>query len=137
MECKQDSQQDYHEKLWDSTTGSVVGKIQHGPQSTWEREDDLEDGHSNWLPETMASLLSNTEAFCDFMSLSPPDGLFMKEIKKALAKLAKKSKESNKKIAVRFLFGNIIGVPVNCDTVIEDLTEDLPTDSKLEIWVGA
>merc|ERR1719454_316866 len=35
------------------------------------------------------------------------------------------------------LFGNIVGMPVDCDQVVEDLTSDLPEDTKIELWVGA
>jgi phosphatidylserine/phosphatidylglycerophosphate/cardiolipin synthase-like enzyme len=37
------------------------------------------------------------------------------------------------------MFGNIIGVPVNCNLVIKELTKDLPEDasSKLKLWVGS
>lgn len=128
---------EYHEMLWASTTGNVIGDIQHGPKGTWNQEEDLAEGHTNWLVDTMSSLLASTESWCDFMSLAPPDGLFEKNIKESLATLARKSKDSGKKIVVRFMFGNILTVPVNCDAVIKRFTEGLPTDSKLEVWVGA
>jgi phosphatidylserine/phosphatidylglycerophosphate/cardiolipin synthase-like enzyme len=35
------------------------------------------------------------------------------------------------------LFGNIVGCPVNCTKVIEALTKGIPTDSNLQVWVGA
>lgn len=126
----------YHEKLWAKTYGKVIGEIQHGPKDTWQQERDLDSNHSNWLPDSIAGLLAKTEVWCDFASLSPPDGYFQKKVKEALCTLAKKSQESDKKIVVRFLFGNIIAVPVNCNAIIKDFTEELP-ESKLEIWVGA
>ncbi len=128
---------EYKNKLWASTTGKVVGEIQHAPKGTWSQLNDLGDGHTNWLPETIADLLAKTEVWCDFLSLSPPDGLFMEKIKASLKELAEKSKESDNKIVVRFLFGNIIAVPVNCDAVLKEFTEDLSSDANLEIWVGA
>ena len=35
------------------------------------------------------------------------------------------------------MFGNIAGMPVNCGKVIKVLTDDLPKDANLHIWVGA
>jgi len=130
---------DHHETLWASTTGKIIGDIGHGPKKTWDQAEDPTDGHTNWLPETIASLLASTEIWCDFMSLSPPtpDGLFESKIRESLATLAKKSQDSGKKIVVRFLFANVIAVPTNCDALLESFTKGLPVDSKLEIWVGA
>jgi len=131
--------EEYKDKLWASTSGKVLGDIQHGPKGTWDRGNDPEDGHTDWLPDAMAGILENTEVWCDFLSLSPPTpgGLFATRIKKALAVLSKKTQVSGKKIVVRFLFGNIIATPTNCTEVMKEFTEDLGTDSKLEIWVGA
>ena len=130
--------QEYHEKLWAKTNGSVVGEIQHTPRGTWKEASDPPEGHSNWLPEKMAELISRTEVYCDFMSLNPPtpleDDYFFKKIKEALATLANKSIESSgKKIVVRFLFGNIVTQPTNCDELMTYLTEGLPELSNLEI----
>jgi phosphatidylserine/phosphatidylglycerophosphate/cardiolipin synthase-like enzyme len=129
--------QKYHEKLWAKTSGRVIGQIQHGPKNTWAQEADLDEGHSNWLPDTIAGLLAKTEVWCDFVSLSPPDDYFLEKIKGALATLANKCKGSDQKIVVRFLFGNIISVPVNCDAVMKSFTEGLPESSNLQIWVGS
>ena len=128
----------YHEKLWARTSGAVIGNVlSHSPRGTWNAQSDPEDGHSDWLPRDLADLLAKTEVWCDFVSLSPPDGLFLEKIKKALQSVYARSKETDKKIVIRFLFGNIITVPVNCDAVIRELTDSIPTDSKLELWVGA
>merc|ERR1719456_1271493 len=35
------------------------------------------------------------------------------------------------------MFGNIIGMPVNCDSVITELTEDLDENANIKLWVGA
>lgn len=37
---------------------------------------------------------------------------------------------TDKKIVIHFLFGNVITVPVNCDAVIKELTDYIPTDLK-------
>jgi len=127
----------HHEKLWAKTSGAVVGNIAHSPKGTWNQDIDPEEGHSDWLPTDLANLLAKTEVWCDFVSLSPPDGIFMNTIKKAIQTVAQRSKDTDKKIVLRFLFGNIFCVPVNCDAVMKAFTDDLPTDSKLEIWVGS
>mmetsp|Transcript_6678 Transcript_6678/g.9831 ORF Transcript_6678/g.9831 Transcript_6678/m.9831 type:complete len:524 (-) Transcript_6678:146-1717(-) len=134
--------QEYHEKLWAKTNGRIVGEIQHTPRGTWKEASDPPEGHSNWLPEKMSELIARTEVYCDFMTLSPPtiveDDYFFKKIKEALATLANKSIEfSGKKIVVRFLFGNIVSQPTNCDELMTYLTEGLPESSNLEVWVGA
>ena len=73
----------------------------------------------------------------DITSLGPPDGKFLAAFQSALQTLAERSKDKEKPIIVRMLFGNIAGMPVNCRGVIKALTKDLPTDAKLQIWVGA
>jgi len=35
------------------------------------------------------------------------------------------------------MFGNIVGMPVNCDAVIHELTADLDEDANIQLWVGA
>merc|ERR1719478_613296 len=35
------------------------------------------------------------------------------------------------------LFGNIIGMPVDCDALVRTLTKDLPKESSIRLWVGA
>lgn len=130
----------YNEKLWAETSGSMTGRgIAHSPEGTWNIDKDPAEGHSNWLPSELASLLSKTEAWCDFASLSPPspDGKFEALIIEALQTIAQRSIDTDKKIIVRFLFGNVIAFPVNCDAVMKKFTAALPKDSKLSIWVGA
>lgn len=71
------------------------------------------------------------------MSLGPPDGKFLAAFQSALQTLAERSKTADKPIVVRMLFGNIAGMPVNCNGVRKALTKDLPKDTKLQLWVGA
>ena len=35
------------------------------------------------------------------------------------------------------MFGNIPGMPCNCDGIREALTEDLSEDANIHLWVGA
>jgi hypothetical protein len=134
--------QQYHKKLWALASGTMVGDIQHGPRGCWKQQrerdaHDPDDGHTNWLPETMAGLLAKTEIFCDFTSLAPPDGYFMETIKEALATVAARSKETGNKIIVRFMFANVITVPCDCNAILKEFTNGIPTDTNLQIWVGS
>jgi hypothetical protein len=71
----------------------------------------------------------------DVMSLGPPDGLFMTKFNEALKTIAAKKPE--KTIHIRMMFGNIIGMPVNCTVVIRKLTKGIPKDANIKLWVGA
>mmetsp|Transcript_6628 Transcript_6628/g.8252 ORF Transcript_6628/g.8252 Transcript_6628/m.8252 type:complete len:227 (+) Transcript_6628:724-1404(+) len=73
----------------------------------------------------------------DVMSLGPPDGLFMDEIKGALKTISDNAQGKESPVIIRMMFGNILGMPVNCEAVLKELTSDLPEDSNLNIWVGA
>ena len=101
----------------------------------WTEDPTLD--HDDWFPEKMGDILSRTEHFADVMSLGPPDGLFMTHLQRALKIIADRSKATSKTIYIRFMFGNIVGMPVNCTTVTRELTKDLPQDANLQIWVGA
>merc|ERR1719163_2005263 len=85
----------------------------------------------------MRELMSKTKVWLDVTSLGPPDGLFMTEFKKGLADICKTAESQEKPIVIRMLFGNIVGMPVNCDAVMEELTSDLPEEPNIEMWVGA
>ena len=73
------------------------------------------------------------------MSLSPPDGLFMDVFQNALSKIAQRGHRTNTKITVRMMFGNIIGMPVNCNNLMKKLTAKIPEQcyDSIQIWVGA
>jgi hypothetical protein len=44
----------------------------------------------------------------------------------------------NKKIIVIMMFGNIVGMPVNCNKLIKTLTTYIPSETThLRVWVGA
>jgi len=129
----------YHEKLWASTTGTVVGEIQHSPRGAWTQEGLLcDEFDSDWVPEAMGDIIEGTEVWCDCSTLEPPTGLFLEKIKSSLAKLSKKSEDSESKIVVRFLFGDHILHPTDCNALMEKFTNGIdPDKSNLEIWVGA
>ena len=71
------------------------------------------------------------------MSLSPPDGLFMEKFKEALRVVALRSEKTGDRVYVRIMFGNIVGMPVNCTAVMKELTKDFPRKHNMQLWVGA
>lgn len=126
-----------HHKLWNVTSGEVVGELQQTPKSTWEQTSDPEDGHSDWFAIKMGEILSRTERWADVMSLAPPDGLFMTKFQEALQVICDRAAVQEKKITVRMCFGNIVGMPVNITAVTNELTKNLPPNPNIRLWVGA
>lgn len=127
----------FHHQLWNITSGKVIGEVHQTPITSWKSERDPPDGNDLWFPQKMGEIMSRTEQWCDVMSLGPPDGLFLEEIKKALTIIADRSLTSLKPVIIRMMFGNIVGMPVNCNAVIKTMTEDLPENSNIQLWVGA
>ena len=128
-----------HHALWNVTSGKVVGQLHLTPLNSFEKEavNDPPPGHSDWLPIKMAEIMARTEYWCDVMSLGPPDGLFMDKFREALATICERAATSGKTITIRMMFGNIVGMPVNCDAVVKQLTEHLPPNPNIRLWVGA
>eukprot|EP00980_Cylindrotheca_fusiformis_P015997 scaffold4703_cov108-Cylindrotheca_fusiformis.AAC.5 len=130
----------YHKELWNVTAGRMEGNVQVTPKDAFTRADTdpPPSGHDQWFPDKVAEVISTTEQWCDIMTLNPPDGLFMESIKKALADLCKQEVVINR-IIVRMIFGNIIGMPCNCNRLLAEFTKDLPPDAhkKLRLWVGS
>jgi hypothetical protein len=126
-----------HHQLWNVTTGRVVGGLQYTPIHSWPATKDLLDGHDDWFPAKLAEIIKRTTKWCDIMSLGPPDGLFMTKFQDALHVLAVRSQTQKETIVVRIMFGNIVGMPVNCTEVLRELTKHLPETHKLKLWVGA
>lgn len=140
-----------HQSQWNVTSGRVVGEVHQTPRTGWKADVDPSPGNDDWLPRKMGEIVSRTRFWCDVLSLGPPDGQFMVEMKKGLAAIAERSRrraspsqdaegggsDDTKPVVVRLLFGNIVGMPVNCDSVIEQLTKDFPKDANVHLWVGA
>ena len=136
-----------------------VGNVHQTPPSTTftTLTKDPKPGHSDWLPIKLAEIIARTTIWCDVMSLGPPDGLFMDLFQEALLVVAERAKEraDNAKVKakeeggseeddinpviIRMMFGNIVGMPTNCEQVLKDLTKVIPKEySKyIRIWVGA
>jgi len=89
----------------------------------------------------MYQVIVRAKTWVDITSLSPPDGKFLIQFRKAVSKLAENAcdmyQDSDKKITIRMLFGNIIGMPVDCHALISQLTADVIDASHIELWVGS
>jgi len=128
-----------HNECWNVTHGKIVGQVQQSPPPQFWGAPDIQpvEQHSDFFPSLMYDLIVKAEKWVDITSLSPPDGKFMTKFRDAMTVLAKKADQKGEPIVVRMLFGNIIGMPVDCTAVIEDLTENISTNTNLELWVGA
>mmetsp|Transcript_66221 Transcript_66221/g.98117 ORF Transcript_66221/g.98117 Transcript_66221/m.98117 type:complete len:604 (+) Transcript_66221:72-1883(+) len=126
------------ERLWDVAFGNVIGQLHQTPINAWPLEEDPKDGNDDWFPGKMGEILSRTKVWCDVMSLSPPDGLFIEKFKEGL-KIIYDNAEPGKVVTIRMMFGNIVGMPVNCEKVLTALVKDLPEDAgeRINVWVGA
>jgi len=137
----------HHHKLWNVATGTVIGELQQTPgSSVFTRNGDPPVGHSDWFPEKMFEVMSKTEVWCDILSLSPPDGIFIDKCKEALQIISHRAQKPDpvtrmlkKTVVIRMMFGNLPGMPVNCHAVIKKFTEDLPKDASanIHLWVGS
>jgi len=131
-----------HNKLWNVTSGVVVGEIQQTPSvnHAFYQKSNPRENHSDWFPQKMADVISKTTKWCDIMSLGPPDGIFIEKFKEALAVIHERVKDQKSApVTIRIMFGNLPGMPTNCGAVRRALTEDLPTDgsANMNIWVGS
>jgi hypothetical protein len=142
---------------WNVTNGKVVGKLHQTPKDVFSSNSNttssygqLRDGHDDWFPEIISSIMKRTEVWCDICSLTAPDGLFLEKIKEALTVISETSKRLAKTkfllkgkrrppIVVRMMFANIIGLPLNCNEIVKELTSHLSKDDPdtLRLWVSA
>mmetsp|Transcript_51578 Transcript_51578/g.102455 ORF Transcript_51578/g.102455 Transcript_51578/m.102455 type:complete len:713 (+) Transcript_51578:77-2215(+) len=131
----------YRNVCWNVTHGKVVGEIaQTPPREYWKDRqinDDCETCHSDSFPEKMGEIISKATEWVDFTSLGPPDGKFLDCIAKALKALS----DSGNSVTVRFLVGNIVGMPTDDHALCRALTKhpdyELPDDSNIRVWVGS
>lgn len=126
----------HHLHLWNVTSGRVINELDLTPKGCFGRTDDPPDGHSDWLPEKMGKILRQTKTWADVMSLSPPDGKFLEELRDAITHINRNSDGESPPV-IRMMFGNIIGMPVNCTAVLKELTRDIGPDPNILLWVGA
>lgn len=139
-ECLRNQHGRHHNKCWDVSSGKVIGEIHQTPRIS---EPVTKKNHSDWFPDKICEIMSRTQYWCDVLSLVPPDGMFLKKFKDALHTIDDRARQldgngmKKRPVIVRILFGNLIGMPVNCDAVIKKLTENLPSDCNIQVWVGA
>eukprot|EP00929_Paragymnodinium_shiwhaense_P107584 TRINITY_DN7376_c0_g3_i1.p1 TRINITY_DN7376_c0_g3~~TRINITY_DN7376_c0_g3_i1.p1 ORF type:complete len:562 (+),score=97.37 TRINITY_DN7376_c0_g3_i1:136-1821(+) len=130
-------------KAWNVTSGKVIGEVMQTPQTkfSWLYPGDPPAGHGDWFPAKFFEVMSKTQVWCDVTSLSPPDGDFMTKFKEALKCIAKTAEGKEDPIIVRLLFGNIIGMPVDCHSVLDELVTELmsgiDSHANIQLWVGA
>ena len=74
----------------------------------------------DWFPQKMCEIMSKTKYWCDVMSLTPPDGIFLKKMKEAIETI---SANAEQPVIIRMMFGNIVGMPVACTSVTESSTD--------------
>jgi hypothetical protein len=131
----------HHHELWNVTKGKVIGELQFTPKDAFTREDTVDPpvDHDDWFPEKIGEIISRTEQWCDIMTLAPPDGRFMEEFKKALATIVRNREGALGRVTIRMMFGNIVGMPINCTKLIKELTKDLPMEApaRIKLWVGS
>jgi len=136
-ECLRIEHPEHHGRLWNVTRGAVVGNLHQTPEGAWPGGPSHPEGHSDYFPEKMGEILSRTEVWADVLSLGPPDGKFMESFKKAMGVIAENAEGKEKPVIVRMMFGNIVGMPTNCNAVRDELVADLDNDANIRLWVGA
>lgn len=127
----------FHRKhTWNKTAGKVQGLYQTPPQP-WEMKPGT--NHSAYLTEKMLDVISRAEKFVDVTSLGPPDGEFLASMQNALLKAAVNASVRNEPVVVRFIFGNIVGMPLNCKSIAYELTKDWCDgyQNSIKVYVGA
>jgi hypothetical protein len=134
-DCLRRKHNHHHHSMWNVTSGKVIGEVHQTPLKGFPNKGTLPENHDDWFPEKMGEIVSRTKVWADVMSLGPPDGLFMDAMNKAIKTIAERKPE--KPVIIRMMFGNIIGMPVNCTAVIKGLTEGVPGGSNVHVWVGA
>jgi len=130
----------HHHELWNVTKGRVI-RLDCTPRDAFTRNDrtDPLEGHDDWFPQKVEELIAQTEEWCDIMTLSPPDGIFLDAFKNGIKKICEKEVTMNQKRIIRIMFGNVVGQPVNCTHVIAEMTKDLPENAgeRITLWIGS
>jgi hypothetical protein len=126
-----------HKSQWNVTHGKVVGELDQTPKDGWKRKSEYKGVHDDWFPTKMGEIMSRTQKWCDLLSLSPPDGIFLDKIIESLYTVAKNSIGKKEPVVIRMMFGNIVGMPLNANKLIALLTKDMPPKSNVHLWVGA
>lgn len=139
-ECLRSYFSEYHHSLWNVTSGKVIGDLHQTPKDAFpgpSGDDPHPDGHDDWFPEIMGEMLSKTQVWADVLSLGPPDGRFLTAFQRALKTIAENAQGKDDPVVVRMMFGNIIGMPVNCNAVSRALVKEISPSANIRLWVGA
>lgn len=129
----------HRRRCWNVSHGKVVGEArQTPPRDTWGNlayiVDENPETHSDCFPEDVFNMMTKAEQWVDLTSLSAPTGKFCEKITAAIQQLH----ESGNEVTIRLLFGNISGMPTNCEGLVQTFTKGLPADdTKIKLWVGA
>lgn len=126
-----------HNECWNVTNGKVIGEVRQTPPAYFWKSVVPAEKHSDFFPDSMYDTIVKAQYWVDITSLSPPDGRFLEKFRDAVTVLARRADDMGEPIVVRMLFGNIVGMPVDCNAVIEALTENVSEDTRLQLWVGA
>lgn len=138
----------HQNSLWNVTTGKIIGELHQTPnvEESWNKDSNPCEEHSNWFPEKLCEIMSRTKYWCDIMSLGPPDGIFIEKMKEALENISNRARVLDTEtkmlkppVVIRMMFGNLPGMPTNCNAVRDSLTEGLSKDgsANIKLWVGA
>jgi len=135
--------------MWNITRSAMVGPLQQTPPAKVFTENvnlTKEPEHSHTFVDELFGVMSKTTKWCDVMSLAPPTekGYFLLKMKEALVTIAKTAKEKDPTdpIIVRMMFGfgygeNTVTPAIDCKYWREQLTEGLPEDANIHLWVSA
>jgi len=130
----------FHKELWNVSKGKIMD-LTFTPRDAFTRTDSTNPpvGHSDWLPQKLEEIISKTERWCDILSLGPPDGLFLTAFQQGLKNICHNVTDTDKKVIIRIMFGNLPTRPINITKVMEELTAKLPHNAptKIKLWVGA
>eukprot|EP00811_Abedinium_folium_P037213 NODE_984_length_2663_cov_4.813486.p1 GENE.NODE_984_length_2663_cov_4.813486~~NODE_984_length_2663_cov_4.813486.p1 ORF type:complete len:593 (-),score=162.23 NODE_984_length_2663_cov_4.813486:811-2589(-) len=131
-----------HNDCWNITHGRVVGALHQSPASHFWGKPSAQilpvNDHADFLPQRMFDVLVRANHWVDVTSLSPPEGKFLAKFQEAMGMLAERAERNKQQLTVRMLFGNIIGMPVDCDAVLQSLMASVPDDCEyFRFWVGA
>jgi len=128
----------HHHKLWNVSSGIPIGSMLQTPQnSIFSSTNDPSERHSDWFPEKMLEIMGRTKVWCDIMSLTIPDGIFLDKLIEGLSTIVENAKNAEKPVVIRILVGNIIGAPARCTYLVKKLTKNLSEDANIHRWVGA
>lgn len=128
----------HHHTLWNVSSGIPIGSMLQTPHSSiFSSTNDPTECHSDWFPAKMFEIMSRTKVWCDVMSLTVPDGIFLDKFTEAISTIVDNAKNAEKPVVIRILVGNILGMPANCTSLVKKLTKNLPADANIRLWVGA